>query len=71
MDFNQIIRIARMLGLQRYLHKGIDAGVKKMASRGKAPEDMTPEEHQTAKQAQGMAKRAQKMARMGRRIGRM
>ncbi len=61
MNFNQIMRYARMLGLHKDLGRSIDVGVKKVVSRGNADADMTPEEREQTKHAREMAKRAQKL----------
>jgi len=56
--------------MRMFLSKGMNAGIKHVASKGKSPQDMTPEERTQAKNAQSMAKRAQQLARISRRIGR-
>ena len=56
--------------MRMFMRKGMNAGIKHIASKGKNPKDMTPEERTQAKNAQSVAKRAQQLARMGRRIGR-
>ena len=56
--------------LRMVMRKGMNAGIKHIAGKGKNPQDMTPEERVQAKSAQDMAKRAQQVARLSRRIGR-
>ena len=56
--------------MRMFMRKGMNAGIKHVANRGKSAKDMTPEERSQAKSAQDVAKRAKQMARLGRRIGR-
>lgn len=56
--------------MRMFMRKGMNAGIKHVANRGKSANDMTPQERSQAKAAQDMAKRAKQMARLGRRIGR-
>ena len=65
------MRVERLISmiLRRFMGPAINAGIDRTMGKGKAPEDMTPEERQQAKQAKQTAKQARQMARMGRRIG--
>ena len=56
--------------LRKFMNKGINAGIKHAASRGKSPKDMTPAEREQAKRAQDLAGKARQMAKIGRRMGR-
>ena len=56
--------------MRMFMRKGMNAGIKHVANRGKSPKEMSPEERSQAKGAQDMAKRAKQMARLSRRIGR-
>ncbi len=69
MDLNQILRLAQRLFLRRLINKGIGAGIDYAARRGKAPGDMTPEDHAQARKGREMARRARQVARLTRRIG--
>ncbi len=60
-------RLIRM-GMRMLMRKGMRKGAQIAASRGKKPEDMTPEERQQAKMAQETAQKAQKTARVARRF---
>ncbi|MFZ1470221.1 MAG: hypothetical protein WAT09_14755 [Paracoccaceae bacterium] len=52
------------------MNKGINAGVRHLATKGKDPKDLTPDDRAQAKQAQDLAARARQLAKIGRRLGR-
>lgn len=55
--------------LRMIMRKGIDMGAKRLASRGKAPEDMTKAERQQARAARQSMKQARRGMRLSRKIG--
>jgi hypothetical protein len=69
MNADQLLRLAMRL-LRPLMNRGINAGIDRVAGRGKAPEEMTPAERAQAKQGKEMVRRARQMARASRRIGR-
>lgn len=66
------MRVERLIGmmLRRFMGPALNAGIDRTVGKGKAPEQMTPEERQQAKQAKQTAKQAKQLTRLGRRIGR-
>lgn len=66
MSFDRILRMI----LRRVMNRGVNAGIRHAATRGKQPQDMTPEERQRARQGQDTAKRVRQAMRVTRRIGR-
>lgn len=60
--------LRRLLG--PLLNRGISKGVDLFAGRGKAPEDMSPEDRARVRQAKQLARRARQAARLTRRGGR-
>ena len=64
MNVDRLIR----MGMRMLMRKGINKGVQMAASRGKKPEEMTPEEQAQAKNAQQTARQAQKSMRLARRF---
>jgi hypothetical protein len=66
MDINRALGTVFRMMIGPLTNIGIDF----LARRGKAEEDMTPEERQQAHDARQLAKRAKKMARITRRLGR-
>ena len=60
MNMNRLIN----MGMRMLMSKGIEIA----ANKGKRPEDMTPEERQSAKNARNNANKAQRGLRMMRRF---
>ncbi len=56
----------RFLG--QLINKGINAGITHVVSKGKAPEDMTQDEHDQAKFARQAGRRASQAARIARKL---
>jgi len=71
MNANQIINLIMRMFVRKAVSKGMDAGISRIAGRGKAPADMTREERQQAKSAKHSARRARQGLKMSRRIGRL
>lgn len=64
MNMNGLIN----MGIRMLMRKGINKGIEVASSRGKKPEDMTPEERQQARGAQQTAQKAQRGMRAARRF---
>ncbi len=62
-----IMMILRPL-INRLVNRGLDAGINRVAGKGKPQDEMTPEERQQAKAARQMSKRARQAARLTRRM---
>lgn len=58
------------MAMRMFMKRGMNAGIDLLSRRGKAPQEMTPEERKQAKSARDLAQKARKMARIGRRLGR-
>lgn len=56
----------RFLG--RFLNQMVTKGISHIAGGGKSPADMTPAEHEQAKQARALAQKARKVQRASRRM---
>lgn len=56
MNMNRLIN----MGVRMLMRKGMNKGISMAASKGKRPEDMTPEERAQAKGAQQTAQKAQR-----------
>jgi len=55
--------------MRQLVNRGINAGIDHLSRRGKAPQDMTPEEREQAKGARrDLAQKARKMSRLTRRL---
>jgi hypothetical protein len=54
--------------MRQLVNRGINAGIDHLSRRGKAPEEMTPEEREQAKGARDLAQKARKMSRLTRRL---
>jgi len=67
MNFGRLIESLIRSTLNRFLHRGIDAGVKRMAGGGKSEQDQSPEDRAQARAARETAKRARQAARLARR----
>jgi hypothetical protein len=65
----QIDRLFTML-LRRLLGPLLNRGIDHVARRGKASEDLSPEDRARARQAKQLARRARQAARLTRRGGR-
>ncbi|SIS87678.1 hypothetical protein SAMN05421759_10535 [Roseivivax lentus] len=70
MNANQIINMIMRTVMRQVINKGVNAGMDKAFGKGKAREDMTPEERQQAQAAKKHAGNAQKAMRAARRAGR-
>jgi hypothetical protein len=70
MDVQRLISMLGRMFLRKAMTKGLNAGIDLFARKGKAPADMTPADHEQARQAREMAKRAKQAARITRRLGR-
>ena len=70
MSADRMIQMIFRMALRPLINRGMNAAIDKVMGKGKAPEDMTPEERQQAKAAKDTAKRARQMARATRRMGR-
>ncbi len=68
MDLNRIINMIVNTFVRRAVNGAINTGIDYAARRGKAPEDMTPEERAQAQDAKKTAQRARKMQRATRRL---
>ena len=64
MNMNRLIN----MGLRMLMRKGINKGIALASTKGKRPEDMTPEERAQAKETQQTAQKAQKGMRAARRF---
>jgi hypothetical protein len=64
MNVNSLIN----MGMRMLMRKGVNAGINMAANRGKKPEDMTPEERQTAQSARGNTQNARRGLGMLRRF---
>ncbi|MEJ2031201.1 MAG: hypothetical protein P8X66_15430 [Maritimibacter sp.] len=54
--------------IRRLVNRGVDAGIDRVAGKGKSRDEMTPAERQQAKQAREMSKRAKLAMRITRRM---
>lgn len=54
--------------MRQLMHRGINAGIDQLSRRGKAPQQMTPEEREQAAKARDLAQKARKAARLTRRL---
>ena len=54
--------------MRQLVNRGINAGIDHLSRRGKAPQQMTPEEREQARKARDLAQKAQKAARLTRRL---
>ncbi|MHA6323881.1 hypothetical protein [Roseivivax sp. CAU 1753] len=70
MNANQIINMIMRTVMRNVINKGVNVGIDKAFGKGKARDDMTPEERQRADGAKKHAGNAQKAMRMARRAGR-
>lgn len=68
MNVNQLINMIIRIVTRRLMNKGVYAGIDLAARRGKAKEDMTPEEREEARKAREIAKRGRQATRIGRRL---
>ncbi len=64
MNINGLIN----MGVRMLMRKGINKGIDMAASRGKHPNDMTPEEREQAKSARDTANKAQRGMNAARRF---
>ncbi|QFS83128.1 hypothetical protein FIU97_09845 [Roseivivax sp. THAF40] len=70
MNANQIINMIMRTVMRQVINKGVNAGMDKAFGKGKAREDMSPEERQRADSAKKNMGNAQKAMRHARRAGR-
>lgn len=70
MNVESLIRMAVNTFMRVVMRRGINAGIDRIARRGKPPEQMTPEERRRAGQARRSAQRMRQAIRMIRRFGR-
>lgn len=68
MNANQLINMIIRVITRRLMNKGVNAGIDLAARRGKAKDDMTPEEREEARKARELANRGRKTMRIGRRL---
>ena len=71
MNANQIINMIMRTVMRQVINKGVNAGMDKAFGKGKARDDMTPEERQRvdgAKKHTGNAKKAMRAARRAARF---
>ena len=54
--------------MRKLMNRGIDAGIGHLSRRGKAPQEMTPEEREQARKARDLTQKARKAARLTRRL---
>lgn len=70
MNVNQLVNMILRIFMNKILHRGINAGIDRMAGKGKSPQQMTPEERRQAQAAKQGTKRARQALRVTRKIGR-
>lgn len=71
MNANQIINIIMRMFIRKAVNKGMDAGINRLAGKGKSREEMSPEERRAARGGKQAARRARQAMKMSRRAGRM
>lgn len=70
MNVESLIRMAVNTFMRVVMRRGMNAGIDRIARRGKPPGQMTPEERRRAGQARRSAQRMRQAIRMIRRFGR-
>lgn len=70
MNVESLIRMAVNTFMRVVMRRGMNAGIDRIARRGKPSEQMTPEERRRAGQARRSAQRMRQAIRMIRRFGR-
>ncbi|KPP84607.1 MAG: hypothetical protein HLUCCO07_05775 [Rhodobacteraceae bacterium HLUCCO07] len=71
MNANQIINLVMRMFIRKAVGRGMNAGINRLAGKGKSREEMSPEERRKARQGKQSARRARQAMKMGRRIGKM
>lgn len=68
MDLSRLLTGLLNRLFRQAMNKGIKTGINHLASSGKDPAQMTPEEREQARKANQLAKRARQMAKLTRRM---
>lgn len=71
MNVNQIMNLVFRMFFRKVVSRGMDAGINRLAGKGKSSQDMSPEEHQLAANGKKTARGARQAMKLTRRIGRM